>query len=593
MKQFFKFLFASLFGTFLALILMAAVTIGIIGAIASSTTSDKEVNVKDNSILYITLEEEVADRTSDDPFDNFDWNNFKSLPQIGLNDILENLDKAKKDDRIKGIFMDLTLVNLGLARMNEIRDAMVDFKTSGKFIYTYSDAMDQQAYYLASVSDKIYAHPGGILQLNGLSAQPVFLKGALDKLDIEMQVIRHGKFKSAIEPLTRENMSEANRLQTRVFVNSLWSTMVNEIAESRNLSADRINELADNLAVGSPQDAMTTGLIDGVKYRDEVLNELRELTEIEEGKDLNFVKIKKYTGAKVNGDDKSLEDYKTKIAVIYAAGEIQYGESESDVMGSKTIAEAIEKARKDEKVKSIVLRVNSPGGSSLASDIIWRQVVLAKKDKPVVVSMGNLAASGGYYISCGADKIIADENTITGSIGVFGIIPNAKGFFNNKLGVTFDTVNTNTYSDMGNGVRPLKNVETQYITNLVERIYDDFVNKVAEGRSMTYAEVDSVGQGRVWTGTDALEIGLVDEIGGLSRAIEVAAELAKIEKYSIYELPEQKSPFEDIAKQFSENMESKMAKKYFGEYFSDFNGIYKNLTEFGVYARMPYNYNIQ
>ena len=593
MKQFFKFLFASLFGTFLALILLVAVLAGVIGAIASSASEEKDVSIKDNSILYISLEEQIADRTSEDPFDNFDWNDFKSIPQIGLNDILENLEKAKKDDRIKGIFMDLTIVNVGLARMNEIRDALVDFKTSGKFIYTYSDVMDQQAYYLASVSDKIYSHPGGLIQLNGLSAQPVFLKGAFDKLEIEMQVIRHGKFKSAIEPLTRENMSDANRLQTEVFVNSLWTTMVNEISDSRNLTVERINSLADGLAVESPQDAMNSGLIDGVKYRDEMLAELRELTEVEEGKKLKFVKMKKYSGVKVDGDEKSLEDYKTKIAVIYAGGEIQYGESESDVMGSKTIANAIEKARKDEKVKSIVLRVNSPGGSSLASDIIWRQVVLAKKDKPVVVSMGNLAASGGYYISCGADKILADENTITGSIGVFGVIPNAKGFFNNKLGITFDTVNTNTYSDMGALTRPLKPVETQYITNMVERIYDDFVNKVAEGRSMTYAEVDSIGQGRVWTGTDALKIGLVDEIGGLSRAIDVAAELANLEDYSIYELPEQKSPFEDLAKQFSENMESKMASKYFGKYFSEFDGIYKNLTEFGIYARMPYNYNIQ
>lgn len=593
MKQFFKFLFASLFGTFLALILIVAVLFGVIGAIATSAKSDKEVSVKENSILYINFEEQVSDRTVNDPFENFDWNTFESIPQLGLNDILENLEKAKEDDRIKGIFMDLTVVDLGMARMNEVRDALLDFKSSGKFIYTYGDVMGQRAYYLASVSDKIYANPAGIIQLTGLSAQPVFLKGALDKLEIEMQVIRHGKFKSAIEPFTRENMSEANRLQTKTFVYSLWTTMVNEISESRDLTPERINSLADGLSIESPQDAENSGLIDGVMYRDEVLAELKELTEIEEGKKLKFVKMKKYTNVKLDDEDKSLEDYKNKIAVIYAAGEIRYGKSESGIMGSKTIAKAIEKARKDENVKSIVLRVNSPGGSSLASDIIWRQVMLAKEDKPVIVSMGNLAASGGYYISCGADKIIADENTITGSIGVFGLVPNAKGFFNNKLGITFDTVNTNTYADMGNGVRPLKTVETMYIKNMIERIYDDFVSKVAEGRSMTFAEVDSIAQGRVWTGSDALEIGLVDEIGGLTRAIDVAAEIAELENYTIYELPEQKNAFEDLAKQLGDNLESKMASKYFGEYFSEFNSIYKNLTEFGIYARMPYDYNIQ
>ena len=592
MRQFFKFLFASMFGTFLAFFLVFAVLFAVIGVIASSAGAEKEVSIKDQSILYINFEEEVTERTSKDPFENFDWNSFESTPQIGLNDILANLEKAAKDDRIKGIFLDLTFNDMGMASMNEVRDALLDFKSSGKFIYTFSDAMDQNSYYLASVSDKIYLHPGGIMQMSGLSAQRMFFKGALDKLEIEIEVIRHGKFKSAVEPFTRENMSEANRLQTEKFVNSLWNTMVNEIASSRNISADRINELCDGLTVRSPEDAVNMGLADGVKYRDEVLAELREKTEMEEDAKLRFVEMKKYADVKVKSEEKDIEDYKNRIAVVYAGGEIQYGKSESGVMGSETIAEAIEKARKDEKVKAIVLRVNSPGGSSLASDIIWRQVVLAKAEKPVVVSMGNLAASGGYYISCAADKIIADENTITGSIGVFGLIPNMKGLFNNKLGITFDTVNTNKYADMGTGTRPMKPVERQYITNIVERIYDDFVGKVAEGRSMTYAEVDSIGQGRVWSGTDALNLGLVDEIGGLNRAVEVAVELAELENYSIYELPEQKNAIEELMKQFSENMESKMAEKYFGSYYGEFNGAFKSLTEFGIYARMPYDLHI-
>ncbi|MEQ8324706.1 MAG: signal peptide peptidase SppA [Vicingaceae bacterium] len=593
MKQFFKILFASLFGTILALFLVFAILFGIIGVIASSAGSNEKANIKEKSILYLNFEEEVADRTSNDPLENFDFNTFKSIPQLGLNDILDNLEKAKSDDNVKGVFLDLTFVDVGLARMDEIRDALLEFKLSGKFIYTYSDAMDQSAYYLASVSDKIYMHPGGVMQLSGLSANRVFLKGMLDKLEIEMEVVRHGKFKSAVEPFTRENMSEANRMQTDKFISSLWMSMITDISESRNVSIDRINELCNGLAVRSPEDAVNTGMIDGVKYRDEVLDELREMTALEKDDKLRFVKMKKYASVKVEGDKKDLEDYKNKIAVIYASGEIQYGENEKGVMGSKTTAAAIEKAHKDEKVKAIVLRVNSPGGSSLASDIIWRQVILAKADKPVIVSMGNLAASGGYYISCGADKIIADENTITGSIGVFGLIPNAKGFFNNKLGVTFDTVNTNTYADMGSGTRPMKPLEREFMTSIVERIYDDFVNKVAEGRSMTYAEVDSIGQGRVWSGSDALNIGLVDEIGGLKRAIEVAVEMAELENYSIYELPEQKNAIEELMKEFGDNMETRMAEKYFGKYYQDFNGLYRHMTEYGIYTRMPYDLNIQ
>ena len=581
-----------MFGTFLAIFLVFAVLFAIIGIIASTAGGEKEASVKDKSILYIDFEEEVTERTSKDPFENFDWNNFESVPQIGLNDILENLHKAASDDRIKGIFLDLTISQIGMASMNEIRDALVEFKKSGKFIYAYGDAMDQNSYYLASAADKVYMHPGGVLQLNGLSAQRMFFKGTLEKLDIELEVIRHGKFKSAVEPFTREDMSPANRLQTKKFVNSLWNTMVIEMAASRNVSAERINELCDGLTLRSPEDAVNTGLIDGVKYRDEVLAELREKTELEEDAKMLFVEMKNYIDAKVD-EEKELEDYKNRIAVIYAGGEIRYGESEKDVMGSETIAKAIEKARKDDKVKAIVLRVNSPGGSSLASDIIWRQVVLAKEKKPVVVSMGNLAASGGYYISCGADKIIADENTITGSIGVFGLIPNLKGFFNNKLGITFDTVNTNKYSDLGTGTRPMKPVERQFITDIVERIYDDFVSKVAEGRSMTYAEVDSIGQGRVWSGTDALNIGLVDEIGGLNRAVEVAVELAELENYSIYELPERKNAIEELMKQFGGSLESRMAEKYFGKYYSDFNSAYKGMTEFGIYTRMPYDLHIQ
>jgi protease-4 len=318
------------------------------------------------------------------------------------------------------------------------------------------------------------------------------------------------------------------------------------------------------------------------------------MTDTEEDKKINFVSIKKYTAiAGKGGDTKSLDDYKNKVAVVYASGEIRSGENESDIMGSETISEAIALAREDDNVKAVVLRVNSPGGSSLASDVIWREVMLTREVKPVVVSMGNLAASGGYYISCGADKIIADENTITGSIGVFGMIPNAQGFFNNKLGITFDTVNTNKNADLFSMTRKIKPVEVTYITMLIERIYKDFVTKVSDGRNMSYTAVDSIGQGRVWSGSDALKIGLVDEIGGLNRAIEVAAELGEVEKYRLLELPEQKDPFQELISQFTENVEVKMAKKHFGNYYHELAYIHRSFSDKGIYMRLPFDFILE
>ncbi len=593
MKQFFKFFFASVFGTIVAGFLSLAILFGILAIFASS--GDDKVAVKENSILYMSLDEPMGDRTQTDPFENFDFSDFSTDPKIGLNDVLSNLDKAAEDDRIKGVFLDLTIVNVGMARMNEIRNALVKFKESGKFVYTYGEVLDQNAYYLATAGDKIFLNPGGLMQLSGLTSQRMFFKGSLEKLEIDVQVIRHGKFKSAVEPFTRENMSDENRLQTEAFVGSLWNTMIEEMSDSRKISVDKLNAYCDGLTVRAPITAVQLGLIDGVQYRDEVLDMMKSRLEIEEDEDLSFVSMSKYMNAPLDddSDEKSLDEYKNKIAVVYASGDIVVGESEDGSMGSKTIAKAIEKARKNENVKAVVLRVNSPGGSSLASDIIWREVELTKEVKPVVVSMGNLAASGGYYISCGADKIIADPNTITGSIGVFGLVPNMGAMFKNKLGITFDTVNTNTYSDMGNGTRALKPVEEQYIVDMIERIYDDFVNKVAEGRNMTYAEVDSIGQGRVWSGTDALERGLVDELGGLERAMEIAREMGEVESMEVIEYPEQKDPFKSLMTDFSTDVESKMAKKYFGDQFERFNSVYQNVTQGGIFMRMPFDIVIE
>lgn len=592
MKQFFKFFFASLFGTITAVFLLLAILVGIAGIIAVSVEDDKE-EISENSILCLDFEMEMTDRASDNPFENFDFTTFSSEQVPGLNQVLENIRKASKDEHIKGIFMDINLLDIGMSRTNEIRAALAAFREGGKFIYTYGDFLNQNAYYLATAGDKIYLHPGGLIELNGLTSQGIFLKGSLDKIGVDIQVIRHGKFKSAVEPLTRESMSEENRLQTEAFVGSLWNNMVREIAKSRKLQEVQIQDYANTLAVGAPEKAVEQGLIDGVRYRDEVLDELRKLTGLGEDEDPEFVKLREYDRVEVEDGEKSLEDFKNKVAIVYASGDIGHGESDDNTMGSETISTAIGEARKDSSVKAVVLRVNSPGGSSLASDIIWREVELTKKVKPVVVSMGDLAASGGYYISCGANKILADENTITGSIGVFGIIPNAKKLLNEKLGVTIDTVNTNTYSDLASPFRPLKALETEYISLLVERIYNDFVSKVSVGRAMTYEEVDEIGQGRVWSGSDALKIGLVDEIGGLERAVELAAELAKVKKYSWLELPEQKSPFQSIISDFTDDVEASIVEKHFVGYYGAFSDLYRSFTEGGIYMRLPFGFMVE
>lgn len=592
MKQFFKFMFATIAGIFVTFFLLILIFVGIIGSIISAGSEEQYTKVEDNSILHITFENEIQDRDSDNPFENFDFNKFESRNPLGLNHILNNIEKAKADEDIKGIFIELTHLKASMATTEEIRNALLDFKESGKFIISYSESYGQNEYYLSSVADKIYLHPAGELELKGLSAQVLFFKDALDKLDIDMQIIRHGKFKSAVEPFLRNDMSEANEKQLSLLIQSIWNNRIGNIAGSRNISKESINRIADSLLVNTADDALKYHLVDSLKYEDEVSSELMALTETEKVEDLNFMLLEKYTKAKgaVSEDedkDKEVRSSKNRIAVVYATGEIRSGENSPGVMGSKSIAEALRKARLDENVKGIVLRVNSPGGSALASDVIWREVVLAKVEKPLVVSMGDLAASGGYYIACAADKIYAQNSTITGSIGVFGIIPNLEGLFENKLGIHLDRVNTNTYSDGLSGMRPMKAREREALQEVVEHIYSDFTAKVAEGRNMTQAAVDSIGQGRVWSGIDAIGIGLVDEIGGLDAAIEGVAALAELEEYKIKELPEQEDPFEKLLKEFTSEAKMQWISNEFGSSYKYFQKVKEISESNDIYMRMP------
>ena len=589
MKQFFKFMFASMLGFFLTFLIIFFILMGMFFA-AISFTKTEEVIVNNNSILHIKLDRIIYDRTLNDPIAFFDPVTFKSKRTLGLNDILKNLKKAQKDDNIKGIYLDLSFIPSGIATIEEIRNALMNFKQSGKFIIAYGETLSQKAYYLATVADKIYLNPEGSIDFRGLAGEVFFLKGMFEKLDIEAQVIQHGKFKSAIEPLILDKMSKANKEQTITFITSIWDKILEAVSSTRNIDITELNKYADKLILHNVENAKKYNFVDDLIYKDELFTVLSNKLGIKEIKCRNCISLRKYTHAKVKIDKKKRS--RNKIAVIYALGAIESGEGDEKTIGSEKISQAIRKARIDKSVKAIVLRVNSPGGSAIASEVIWREVNLSKKFKPIIVSMGNLAASGGYYISCAADKIIANPTTLTGSIGVFGFIPNFKQFFDKKLGITFDNVKTNDNADFISTVRPLTSFQRSVIKDDVERIYQTFIEHVAEGRKLTTAQVDSIGQGRVWSGVDAKRIGLIDEFGGLEKAIEIAANMAELDDYRIISLPKQKDPFTQIIEDVFGGVQISILEKKLGinyQYYNYLQSIY-NMKD--VQARLPYEINI-
>ena len=609
MKQFFKFTFAAMLGYIIAGFVLIVIFFSFLFSAISDAedmfNDKKDTSVKENSILHLTFGVPIVDRATNNPFEEINFNTFEPKKEISLADAVKALRNAKDDTRIKGIYLDLSEVNVNMANMEEVKVALDDFKSSGKFIYSYSEFYNQFSYYVASISDSIFLNPYGDLEFKGLRTELAFFKGTLEKLEVDMQVIRgsNNKFKSAVEPFMYDKMSSANKEQMTLIINSFWDYLVGTVSESRGISKDELNKIADELLINSPEDAVKYKLVDAALYQDEVISILKSKSGIDEDDDLNLVSLKKYSKVKPklaldeekDGDKKDVEkpwEKKDKLAIIYASGEIRSGKSTPEVMGSETIAEAIKEAREDSTVKAIVFRVNSPGGSALASEVIWRETQLAKAEKPFIVSMGRVAASGGYYISCGADKIYADASTITGSIGVFGLIPNMQKMFNNKLGVTFDGVKTNDNADIMSVTLPLTDYQYSYIQKSVDRIYNTFTQRVADGRSTTQAFVDSIGQGRVWTGNKALEIGLVDEIGTLEDAVAYATEVSGVEDPRIKNYPKQEDPFKKFLEDFSMN-----AKMYFvDESFKQELELYKQVTRIkemkGVQAFMPYYFEI-
>ena len=584
MKQFLKFTLAAAAG-----LMLGVFSIIMIFSIIAASGGSKEVQLDEPHVLRLELNGAIQDRVEEMPFDLSEITG-QDVNILGLNDILANIKKAKTDENIKGIYIEMGMLSTGFATREEIRNALLDFKESGKFITTYSEIYTQGSYYLASVADYICMYPEGGMELKGLNSTVPFFTNALKKMGIEPQVIRHGKFKSAVEPFMLTEMSDENREQIETYMGSIWEHFLKNVASDRKLTRDRLNEMAENLEIQTTEDAVRLGLVDSLFYRDQFQNHLANLMEQENYDDVNFISLKKYNKVK---NENALDKFKKeKVAVIYAQGEIQSGEGSETVIGSERISKAIRKARKDEKVKAIVLRVNSPGGSALASDVIWREMKLANEEKPVVVSMGDVAASGGYYIACASDKIYASPNTITGSIGVFGIMPNLEELMTDKIGITFDNVKTNKFADLGSMNRPLTQEEYDIIQKGVVDVYNTFTSKVAEGRDMSQENVDDIGQGRVWSGSNAIDINLIDEYGGLEAAIAGAAELAELEDYRIYELPEQKDPFQELLEQLEGDMQTSWIKYQLGDQYKYYKTIQDIKHLKGVQARMPYQFVI-
>lgn len=594
MGQFLKYVLASVLGSmvgmFLALFVFFLVLVGISSAVISGIADKKDVKVEPNSILKLDLAYDIPERTEEDPFANFNFNTMELDQKLGLNDILSSLKAAKADDDIKGLYMDVSILPSGMATLEAIRKGLIDFKTSGKFIVTYGEVIGQKAYYLASVSDEIYANPVGYMELKGFSSQIAFLKGMMDKLGIEAQVFYDGKYKSATEPFRLTEMSDENKEQVMALLDGFYGHFLTKIASARSIDEALLDSICDNLLVREPADGLRNGLIDGVLYYDEVLDLLAKKVAAEKADDIEFLSLGKYADKTNKDKDYSVKD---KIAVLYASGNIVDGEGESTSIGSITFAEALRDIRNDENIKALVLRINSGGGSALASDVILREVTLVKEMMPVIISMGDVAASGGYYIACEGDTILAEPNTVTGSIGVFGIIPNFQTFFNDKIGITFDGVQTGKFSNMGSVTRPVTAEERTIIQAGVDSVYATFKSRVAAGRGMELAYVDSIAQGRVYTGEQALELGLVDALGGMEEALAFAKEKAGLETYRISAYPKTEKPFAKFLKDLEAEAESSYLKYRLGEFYPMFQKMEEVKDMKGIMTKMPYDLVIE
>lgn len=588
MKDFFKFTLATITGIILTSIVMFVISIIVVFSMLSST--ETETVVKKNSIMMLDLNGSLVERTSDNIFKElFD----KEDSTYGLDDILGSIKKAKENDDIKGIYIQATSLNANFASLQEIRDALNDFKKSGKFIVAYSDNYTQGMYYLSSVANKVLLNPKGAIEWRGLASQPLFLKGLLEKLGIEMQVFRVGTYKAAVERFSATEMSPANREQVTAYITSIWNEIITDVAASRKISVDSLNNYANRMLMFYPaEQTVKSGMADTLIYKNDVRDYLKQLVKIDKDDDLAVLGLDEMINVKKNTPkDKS----GNIIAVYYAFGEIDGGSSSTDEDGiiSNEVIKDLRKLKEDKDVKAVVLRVNSPGGSAFGSEQIWEAVCQLKKEKPVIVSMGDYAASGGYYISCAADTIVAEPTTLTGSIGIFGLIPNAKGL-TDKLGLSFDVVKTHKFADFGNIMRGMNTDEQTLLQMYINQGYDLFVSRCAEGRKMSKNEIEKIAEGRVWTGEAAKKIGLVDILGGIDKALEIAVKKAKVEGYTVVGYPDRKNVLQELLNSKPGNyIESRMLKSQLGDYYNGFSML-KNLEKADfMQARVPFELNIK
>ncbi|WP_324671655.1 signal peptide peptidase SppA [Hymenobacter sp. GOD-10R] len=587
MRQFLKYVLATIVG----LVLFAVIgVVVLIGLAYSASRSEKDVTVATNSVLELKLDKPISER--ENPGSLAAYVTGDNAQSTGLDQLKEAIRRAKTDDDIKGIFLNVELVQAGMATLEEVRDALIDFKKSGKFVVAYNDLASEKSYYLASVANKIYLNPQGTLEFNGLSSETYYYKNLFEKAGIEPYIFRVGSFKSAVEPYFRESMSDSARLQTTSFLNSLNNFMLGHVATARGISPNRIKAISDSMLVHNADDAKQLGLVTDLGYYDQALDYMKGKVGVAKDKKLSTISLDRYTKSEDEDGDAS----GNRIAVVYAEGDIVTGKGGDDNIGSTRFAEAIRKARLDDKVKAVVLRVNSPGGSSLASDIIYREVVLTKKVKPIICSMSDVAASGGYFIAMACDTIVAHPNTITGSIGVFGVLPNIQPLLRDKLGVTTDRVTTGKFSDLPTITRPLTAFEKQQLQKEVDRIYADFTTKAAQGRHMPVERLRRLASGRVWSGEEAKARGLVDVLGSFDDAMRIAARRAKLktDDYKVQYLPKQDAnPFLALFNSFGEEARLRMIKQEMGPMYPMYEQ-YKKLTQMqGVQARLPFELSIQ
>jgi protease-4 len=585
MLNFLKYVLATIVGLLVFFFIGFLILIGI----AAATASSDEVKIAEGSVLELKLDKPITERDPQNPLAElgFSFGGFSSSD--GLDQIKAAIRRAKTDDNIEGIFLNMTLVDAGMAKLEEVRNELIEFKKSGKFVVSYSDVATEKAYYLSSVSDKIYLNPMGTIEFNGMSSEMFFFKRMLDKLNIDAQIFKVGTYKSAVEPFFLEKASEANREQLNSFLNSINNYQLKQISAARSITEADLKNIQDNLLVRDPEDAKQYKLITDIGYFDEAISFMKEKAGIEEDGKLELVQLSKYKKVK----DAVVNTSKNRIAIIYAEGDIVDGEGEEGNIGSRRFVDAFHKARTDENIKAVVLRISSPGGSALASDVIWREIQLTKKEKPVIASMSDMAASGGYYLAMGCDTIVAHPNTITGSIGVFGVIPNIEGFLSEKMGITVDHVSTGKFSDMPTITRPMTKEEGQIVQNQIDQIYETFTSKAAQGRGMSQDQLKEYASGRVWSGIEAKERKLVDVYGGLDEAIAIAAKKADIANdYRLRELPARKSFFEELFSDFGAQAKAQSVKAELGELYPYYKLYKKVETMQGIQARMPYDMNL-